>query len=102
LQRVLRGQPPRVDAQQRVRLDTLQGFKVENISFYFILFYFYFFFKKRGCPGSGANPGPLDFIYVLIFTTLPLSHSGSPSFDFKGYLHETSKFGRTTQKNEEL
>jgi hypothetical protein len=24
-------------------------------------------FKKRGCPGWGANPGPLDFIYFLIF-----------------------------------
>jgi hypothetical protein len=36
------------------------------------------FFKKRGCPGWGANPGPLNFIYFLIFTTLPLSHSGSP------------------------
>jgi hypothetical protein len=34
-------------------------------------------FKKRGCPGWGANPGPLDFIYFLIFTTLPLSHSGN-------------------------
>jgi hypothetical protein len=28
--------------------------------------------------GWGANPGPLNFIYFLIFTTLPLSHSGSP------------------------
>jgi hypothetical protein len=32
----------------------------------------------KGCPGWGANPGPLNFIYFLIFTTLPLSHSGSP------------------------
>jgi hypothetical protein len=24
-------------------------------------------FKKRGCPGWGANPGPLDFIYFIIF-----------------------------------
>jgi hypothetical protein len=37
-----------------------------------------FIFLKRGCPGWGANPGPLDFIYFIIFTTLPLSHSGSP------------------------
>jgi hypothetical protein len=37
-------------------------------------------FFKRGCPGWGANPGPLDFIYFLIFTTLPLSHSGSPTW----------------------
>jgi hypothetical protein len=37
-----------------------------------------FFLKKRGCPGWGANPGPLDLIYFLIFTTLPLSCSGSP------------------------
>jgi hypothetical protein len=35
-------------------------------------------FLKRGCPGWGANTGPVDFIYFLIFTTLPLSHSGSP------------------------
>jgi hypothetical protein len=36
-------------------------------------------FFKRNCPGWwGANPGPLDFVYFLIFTTLPLSHSGSP------------------------
>jgi hypothetical protein len=28
-----------------------------------------------GCPGWGANPGPLGFIYFLI---LLLSHSGSP------------------------
>jgi hypothetical protein len=34
-------------------------------------------FLKKGCPGWGANPGPLIFIYFLIFTTLPLSHSGS-------------------------
>jgi hypothetical protein len=32
-----------------------------------------------GCPGWGANPGPLDFIYFLIFSILPLSHSGSPT-----------------------
>jgi hypothetical protein len=25
-----------------------------------------------------VNPGPLNFIYFLTFTTLPLSHSGSP------------------------
>jgi hypothetical protein len=24
-------------------------------------------FLKRGCPGWGANPGPLNFIYFLIF-----------------------------------
>jgi hypothetical protein len=39
-------------------------------------------FFKRGCQGWGANPGPLNFIYFLIFTTLPLSHSGSPVIDF--------------------
>jgi hypothetical protein len=39
---------------------------------------FSFFLKKRGCPGWGANPGPLNFNYFLILTTLPLSHSGSP------------------------
>jgi hypothetical protein len=32
----------------------------------------------RGCPGWGVNLGPLNFIYFLIFTILPLSHSGSP------------------------
>jgi hypothetical protein len=39
-----------------------------------------FFLKKEVARGTwwGANPGPLDFIYFLIFTTLPLSHSGSP------------------------
>jgi hypothetical protein len=36
-------------------------------------------FLKRGCPGWGANPGPLDYIYFLICTTLPLRHSGSPT-----------------------
>jgi hypothetical protein len=35
-------------------------------------------FLKRGCPGWGANPGPLNSIYFHIFTTLPLSHSGPP------------------------
>jgi hypothetical protein len=55
------------------------------------------FFKKRGCPGWGANPGPLDFIYFLIFTTLPLSHSGSPWGQIPckkppGVNHTTSKF----------
>jgi hypothetical protein len=35
-------------------------------------------FFKEVARGWGANPGPLDFIYFLIFTTLPLSHSGSP------------------------
>jgi hypothetical protein len=36
--------------------------------------------KKNRLPGGwGATPGPLDFIYFLIFTTLPLSHSGSPA-----------------------
>jgi hypothetical protein len=40
------------------------------------------FFKKRGCPGWGANLGALNFIYFLIFTTLPLSHSGSPKLPF--------------------
>jgi hypothetical protein len=33
---------------------------------------------KKGYPGWGANPGPLNIIYFLIFATLPLSHSGSP------------------------
>jgi hypothetical protein len=42
--------------------------------------FFSFFFLKKGCPGWGVNPGPLDFIYFLIFTTLPLSPSGSPQF----------------------
>jgi hypothetical protein len=37
-----------------------------------------FFFKKKRLPGVGANPGYLDYIYFLIFTTLPLSHSSSP------------------------
>jgi hypothetical protein len=54
----------------------------------------------RGCPGCGpkcspirflkrlpgvrwgANPGPLHFIYFLIFSILPLSHSGSPPNPF--------------------
>jgi hypothetical protein len=39
-----------------------------------------YFFK--GCPGWGANPGPLNLIYLLIFTNLPLSHSGSPYIFF--------------------
>jgi hypothetical protein len=25
------------------------------------------FFKKSGCPGWGANPGPLKLIYFIIF-----------------------------------
>jgi hypothetical protein len=28
------------------------------------------FLFLRGCPGWGANPGPLDFIYFLIFHLL--------------------------------
>jgi hypothetical protein len=36
-------------------------------------------FFWRGCPGWGANPGPLDFIYFLIFTTF--NHSGSAPYD---------------------
>jgi hypothetical protein len=27
------------------------------------------FFFQRSCPRWGANPGPLDFIYFLTFTT---------------------------------
>jgi hypothetical protein len=38
-------------------------------------------------PGVGSEPGPLDLIYFLIFTTLPLSHSGFPG---KQTLYETS------------
>jgi hypothetical protein len=45
------------------------------------------FLKKRGCPGWGANPGPLEFIYFLIlhhFTAepqrLPYSFNESHSF----------------------
>jgi hypothetical protein len=37
-----------------------------------------FFLKKRLPGGGGANPGPLGSFYFIIFTTLPLSHSGSP------------------------
>jgi hypothetical protein len=47
------------------------------------------FFKEVARAGWGVNPGPLDFIYFLIFTTLPLSHSGSPMEDigiFYGHL----------------
>jgi hypothetical protein len=51
--------------------------------FSFLFFPFFLFFFKRGCPrGGGANLGPLDLIYFLIFTTLPLSRSGSPREDF--------------------
>jgi hypothetical protein len=41
-----------------------------------------FFLNKRGCPGWGSNLGPVDFMYFLIFTTLLLSHSGSPGSVF--------------------
>jgi hypothetical protein len=34
--------------------------------------------KKEVAGGWGANPGPLNLIYFIIFTTLPLSNSGSP------------------------
>jgi hypothetical protein len=40
----------------------------------------YSFFVARG--GGGANPSPLNFIYFLIFTTLSLSHSGSPALGY--------------------
>jgi hypothetical protein len=36
-------------------------------------------FFKEDARGWGANPGPHNFIYFLIFITLPLSHSGSPT-----------------------
>jgi hypothetical protein len=36
----------------------------------------YYYFDEVARGGWGANPGPLDLIYFLIFTTLPLSHSG--------------------------
>jgi hypothetical protein len=32
------------------------------------------FSQKEVARRWGANPGPLNFIYFLIFTTLPLSH----------------------------
>jgi hypothetical protein len=51
---------------------------LQQFGIFCILTPFLYFFK-RGCPGWGANPGPLNFIYFLIFTTLPLSHSGSPT-----------------------
>jgi hypothetical protein len=40
-------------------------------------------FLKKGCPGSGANPG--SFLFCLLFhsITLPLSHSGSPLYKGK-------------------
>jgi hypothetical protein len=37
---------------------------------------FFLFFKE--IAGGGRTRGPLAFIYFLSFTTLPLSHSGSP------------------------
>jgi hypothetical protein len=48
---------------------------------------FFTFKKRRGCPGWGATPGPLDFIYFLIFTTLLLSRSGSPIILFFTFLY---------------
>jgi hypothetical protein len=38
-----------------------------------LLFWKWFF--KEAARGWGANSGPLDFIYFLIFITLLLSHS---------------------------
>jgi hypothetical protein len=32
----------------------------DQLNFLFLLFYF-IYFLKRGCPGWGANPGPLDY-----------------------------------------
>jgi hypothetical protein len=41
----------------------------------------FFFLIKEVARGGERTRGPLDFVYFLIFTTLPLSHSGSlPSF----------------------
>jgi hypothetical protein len=57
------------------------GSQSDRIGRFFSFSLFLFFsFLKRGCPGWGANRGPLNLIYFLIFTTLPLSHSGSPIF----------------------
>jgi hypothetical protein len=38
--------------------------------------------KEVARGGWGANPGPHDFIYFRIFTTLPLSHSSSPHSEY--------------------
>jgi hypothetical protein len=54
-------------------------------------------FKKRGCPGWGANPGPPNVIYFLMFTTLPLSHSGSKgTFLLKKFAYSGLTVGRLT------
>jgi hypothetical protein len=37
------------------------------------------YFFKEVARGGERTPKPLDLIYFLIFTTLPLSHSGSPT-----------------------
>jgi hypothetical protein len=37
-------------------------------------------FLKR-LPGVGSEPGSSQFHLFLIFTTVPLSHSGSPKID---------------------
>jgi hypothetical protein len=35
-------------------------------------------FLKKRLPGVGSEPGASQFHLFLLFTTLPLSHSGSP------------------------
>jgi hypothetical protein len=54
-------------------------------------------FLKEVARGWGVNPGPLNFIYFLIFTTLPLSHSGSPRI--RPILANLAKFGKVWQEN---
>jgi hypothetical protein len=38
-------------------------------------------FKNIGCPGCGANPGPLNFIYFLIFHHFTAEPQRLPTYD---------------------
>jgi hypothetical protein len=50
----------------------------------------FYYLKKRGCPGWGANPGPLDFIYFLIFHHFTAEPQRLPkTMHFKSNVHNS-------------
>jgi hypothetical protein len=45
-------------------------------------FTYILFLKKRGCLGWGANPGPFDFIYCLIYNHFTAEPQRLPTFTY--------------------
>jgi hypothetical protein len=59
------------------------------------IWYIFLGLKKRGCPGWGANPGPLNIIYFLIFHHFTTEPQRLPTFFWFGttYKHKSGNPG---------